>query len=165
MLILAAACFVFSCVVYDIGYRSGVKSVPITNPPEPVERSLNSGDFPDTDAVVFGRYCLMEHQPWNNQSYVVYPYDAMHSVHESNCDGPAFYFTNQQDALDYMDIYDQRAERFQRRDNLLNNLEADFGIPEVPKPFDWDTFIANLDDEEGIEIKDIGNYDPEETLS
>ncbi len=71
----------------------------------------------------------------------------MHTVVADDAGTPAFFFHYRDDALNYMDIYDQRAENFQRRDNLLNHLDADFGIPKEDEP-GWDVWFDNLDDEE-----------------
>ena len=156
LLFIGAVTVIAGCIARD---AASVPAPEYPAPPTPVKEYLDQNDFPETDPVVFGRYCLMEHQPWECQSYVVYPYDAMHGIYPDDSNGPEFLFQYREDALEYMDIYDGRAEAFQRRDNLLHGLEADFGIPDDEPEFDWDVFFDNLDDEEAV-FDDI-----EETLS
>ena len=142
------ACFATGLIAYFYGYDSGYyASYAQWNPSPASDPDLDpedSGDPDDSvsydyygiqDGVVFGRYCRMEHQPWNAQEYAVYPYDQMHFIEAEDCDGPHFFFQYRNDALKYMDIYDQRAEREQRLYNRLNNLPGGYGLPESAKEY------------------------------
>jgi hypothetical protein len=56
----AAMALIIGLVAYVSGRDAGIASVPAP----PVKEYLDQNDFPETDPVVFGKYCMMEHQPW-----------------------------------------------------------------------------------------------------
>lgn len=116
------------------GFNKGVASVP---PPDPC---YHETEAQEVERVIFGRYCLLAHAPNHAEPYAVYPYNRIHEPQASE-----FYFTHFEDAFTYLRIFDENAEEAQRRNNLLNNLDADFGLP--PK-IDWDLILNNLDCED-----------------
>lgn len=128
--------------LYDDGYSDGYKAG-YGDAESRQQLDLEDDDTPECDPVVFGRYCMMEHQPEDREPYAVYPYDVMHAE-----DGGEFRFSHRSDAIEYMGIYDRRAEQFQRRDNRLNNFNDDYGIPKEPDPIenqeDWDPWPLPL---------------------